>query len=132
MAERASAPLSICLSDPQGRDGAVAQKGAQNSVKKEVHFRDLSIKGERAREPRAAHPSPTHRSPSLTLLARCECLKQHGVGGDAGELGADFSSLVVPFSSVYYSPAPAILQRLLFLQRLDFFSACHSLAPRFL
>jgi hypothetical protein len=94
MAERASAPLSICLSDPKGGDEAVAQKGAQNSVKKGVHFGDLSIKGERAREPRGAHPSPTHRSPSLTLLARCGCLKRHGVGGDADELGADFSSLV--------------------------------------
>jgi hypothetical protein len=34
MTERASTPLSICLSDPQG----VAQEGAQNSVKKGVHF----------------------------------------------------------------------------------------------
>jgi hypothetical protein len=38
MTERASAPLSICLSDPQGRDEAVAQEGAQNSVKMGVHF----------------------------------------------------------------------------------------------
>jgi hypothetical protein len=36
--ERASTPLSICLSDPQGRDDAVAQEGAQNNVKKGVHF----------------------------------------------------------------------------------------------
>jgi hypothetical protein len=36
--ERASTPSSICLSDPQGRDEAVAQEGAQNSVKKGVHF----------------------------------------------------------------------------------------------
>jgi hypothetical protein len=28
MAERASTPSSICLSDPQGRDEAVAQEGA--------------------------------------------------------------------------------------------------------
>jgi hypothetical protein len=28
-AERASMPSSICLSDPQGRDEAVAQEGAQ-------------------------------------------------------------------------------------------------------
>jgi hypothetical protein len=34
MAERASTPLSIRLSDPQGQGEAVAQKGAQNSVKK--------------------------------------------------------------------------------------------------
>jgi hypothetical protein len=33
MTERASTPLSICLSDPQGRDETVAQ-GARNSVKK--------------------------------------------------------------------------------------------------
>jgi hypothetical protein len=38
MTERVSTPLSICLSDPQGRDEAVAQEGAQNSVKKGVHF----------------------------------------------------------------------------------------------
>jgi hypothetical protein len=38
MTEQASTPLSICLSDPQGRDEAVAQEGAQNSVKKGVHF----------------------------------------------------------------------------------------------
>jgi hypothetical protein len=55
MAEWASTPLSICLSDPQGRDEAVAQEGAQNSVKKGVHFWDPSIEGERAREPRGAH-----------------------------------------------------------------------------
>src|SRR5277367_1648166 len=35
--ERASTPSSICLSDPQGRDEAVAQERAQNSVKG-VHF----------------------------------------------------------------------------------------------
>jgi hypothetical protein len=38
MAEGASTPLSICLPDPQGRDEAVAQEEAQNSVKKGVHF----------------------------------------------------------------------------------------------
>jgi hypothetical protein len=27
-----------------------------------------------------------------TLLARCECLKRHGVGEREGELGADFTS----------------------------------------
>ena len=37
MAERASTPSSICLSDPQGRDEAVALEGARNSVKG-VHF----------------------------------------------------------------------------------------------
>ena len=36
--ERASTPSSICLSDPQGRDEAVAQERAQNSVKKRAHF----------------------------------------------------------------------------------------------
>jgi hypothetical protein len=39
-----------------------------------------------------AHP----RSPWLTLLARCGCLKRHGVGEGEGELGADFTSLVLP------------------------------------
>jgi hypothetical protein len=33
-----------------------------------------------------AHP----RSPSLTLLARCEVLKRPGVGERESELGADF------------------------------------------
>jgi hypothetical protein len=51
MAERASTPSSTCLSDPQRRDEAVAQEGAQNSVKKESPFWDPSIEGERAREP---------------------------------------------------------------------------------
>ena len=32
--------------------------------------------------------------PRLTLLARCECLKRHGVGKREGELGADFGSIV--------------------------------------
>ena len=50
MTERASTPLSICLSDPQGRDEAVAQEGAQNSVKKGSPFWDPSVEGERARE----------------------------------------------------------------------------------
>jgi hypothetical protein len=35
-------------------------------------------------------------SPWLVLLARCECLKRHGVGEREGELGADFSSIVLP------------------------------------
>src|SRR5271154_3608600 len=42
MTERASTPSSICLSDPQGRDEAVVQEGAQNSVKKGSPFWDLS------------------------------------------------------------------------------------------
>ena len=33
-----------------------------------------------------AHPG----SPWLTLLARCEVLKRHGVGEREGEVGADF------------------------------------------
>src|ERR1700722_2962811 len=100
MTERASTPLSICLSDPQGRGEAVAQEGAQNSVKKRVHFWDPSIKGERAREPTRrssfihprspfAHPSLTLRPPWLTPFTKCECLKRHGVGEREGELGAD-------------------------------------------
>jgi hypothetical protein len=51
MTEQDSTSSSICLLDPQGRDEAVAQEGAQNSVKKGVHFWDPSIEGERAREP---------------------------------------------------------------------------------
>jgi len=49
-----------------------------------------------SRNPRSAHPSLTRRSPWLTLLARCECLKRHGVSEHEGELGADFSSIVLP------------------------------------
>jgi hypothetical protein len=68
MAERAAMPLSICLSDPPGRDEAVAQEGAQNSGKKGSSFlRTHQFEGERAREPRGAHPSLTPRSPSVTL-----------------------------------------------------------------
>jgi hypothetical protein len=82
-------PLSICLSDPQGRDEAVTQEGAKNSVKKSP-FWDPSIESERAREPRGS-PVP---HPYLTLLARCECLKRHGVGEREGGLGAGF--IVLP------------------------------------
>jgi hypothetical protein len=42
----------------------------------------------------------TRRSPSLTLLARCEVLKQHVVGERESEVGADFSSLVLPIGAV--------------------------------
>jgi hypothetical protein len=68
---RLNTTLSICLSDPQGRDEAVAQ-GAQNSVKKGGPFWDPSIEGERAREPRGAHPSLTlaHPGSPLTHPAR--------------------------------------------------------------
>jgi hypothetical protein len=45
-----------------------------------------------------AHPALTLRSPWLTLIARCECLKRHGVGEREGELGADFSSVFPPTS----------------------------------
>jgi hypothetical protein len=81
MTERASTPLTICLSDPQGRDEAVAQEGAQNSVKKGSILRPI--------DPGRACTRATRRSPWLTLLARCECLKRHGVGECEGELGAD-------------------------------------------
>jgi hypothetical protein len=40
-----------------------------------------------------SHEAPTLQ---LTLLARCECLKRHGVGEREGELGADFSSIEPP------------------------------------
>ena len=89
MTEQASTPSSICLSDPQGRDEAVAQEGAQNSVKKRVHFGT-----HRSRV--SVHASHEALTVWLTLLARCECLKRHGVGEREGELGADFTSLVLP------------------------------------
>jgi hypothetical protein len=56
MAEQVSTPLSICLSDPQRRDEAAAQEGAQNSVKKAVLLGPW-IEGEHSREPRGAHPA---------------------------------------------------------------------------
>jgi hypothetical protein len=43
----------------------------------------------------AGHEALTRRSPWLALLARCECLKPHGVGECEGELGADFSSILL-------------------------------------
>jgi hypothetical protein len=86
-AERASTPLSICLSDLQGRDEAVAQERAQNSVKKGVH---LGTHRSRVSVHMSYKASLTRRSPSLTLLARCECLKRHDVGEGDSELGADF------------------------------------------
>jgi hypothetical protein len=44
-----------------------------------------------------AHPG----LPWLTLLARCECLKRHGVGEREGELGTDFTSIVLPRHEVF-------------------------------
>ena len=46
-----------------------------------------------------AHPGSqwlTLDHPWITLLARCECLRRHGVGEGEGELGADFASVVLP------------------------------------
>jgi hypothetical protein len=63
MAERASTPSSICLLDPHGRDEAVAQEGAQDSIKKEVHFGT-----HRSRvSVQVSHEALTLHSPSLTL-----------------------------------------------------------------
>lgn len=69
MAERASTPSSICLSDPQGPDEVIAREGAQSSIKKGVYLGSID---DRARERRGAHPFLTRRSSSLTLLARGE------------------------------------------------------------
>src|SRR5271156_3785158 len=54
-------------------------------------FWDPSIEGECTRAMRR-HPSLTHRSLCLTLLARCGWLKRHGVGERESDLGADFGS----------------------------------------
>jgi hypothetical protein len=91
MAELASTPLSACLSDPHERDEEVAQEGAQNSVKKGSHLghHRLRVSVHASHDALTLH-SPI-ASPSLTLLARCECLKRHGVGEGEGELGMDFS-----------------------------------------
>jgi hypothetical protein len=63
---------STRLSDLPGRDEAVVQEGAQNSVRKGAHL-GPSNENERAREMRA--------------------LKRHGVGERESELEADF----IPF-----------------------------------
>src|SRR5271163_4168259 len=70
MAERASTPLSTCLSDPQGRDGAVAQKGVYFGT----HRSRVSVHA--SHEALTLHSPVAHRrSPWLTLLARWECFK---------------------------------------------------------
>jgi hypothetical protein len=89
--ERASMPLSIYLSDPQGRGEAIAQEEAQNSVKKGVHFgtHRSRVSVHASHETLTLHSPVTHRrSLWLILLARCKCLKRYGVGEREGELGA--------------------------------------------
>jgi hypothetical protein len=58
----------------------------------------------------ASHEVLTLAHPWLTLLARCECLKRHGVGEREGELGADFTSMnMLPDQRFLYSefvPSP--------------------------
>jgi hypothetical protein len=49
------------------------------------------------------------RSPWLTLLARCECLKRHGVGEREDELGADFNSIVVPSPKTPSTPGATFI-----------------------
>ena len=94
MTERAFTPSNICLSDPQGRDEAVAQEGAQKIAARESILGPID-RGRACR--RATRRSPfTHpslalahpRSPWLTLLARWECLKRLGVGERERELRA--------------------------------------------
>jgi hypothetical protein len=101
MAKWAVTLLSICLSDPQGRDEAAVQEAAHNNVKKGVHFGThrsrVSVHASHEASP-FTHPSLTLAhpgSPWLTLLARCGWLKRHGVGESESDLGADFGSLVL-------------------------------------
>ena len=54
MTERASTPLSICLSDPQGRDEEVAQEGPKQ--RKGVHFGTYKSGVSVHASPRGAHP----------------------------------------------------------------------------
>jgi hypothetical protein len=90
MAERASTPLSICLSDPQ--------EGAQNSVKKESILGPI-VAGE-SHEALTLHSLVAdRRSPWLTQFARCEYLKRHDVSEREGELGANVSAVVMPRSA---------------------------------
>src|SRR5436305_7754296 len=81
--------------------GDYSQEGAQNSVKG-VHFgtHKSRVSVHASHEALTLHSPVAHpRSPSLTLLARCECLKRHGVGEREGELGADFDSETSAFTS---------------------------------
>ena len=65
--ERTFTPSSICLSDPQGRDEAVAQEGAQNSVEKGVHF---GIHRSRV-SVHASHEALTLHSPVAHPVSHC-------------------------------------------------------------
>jgi hypothetical protein len=64
------------------------QAGAQNSVKKGAYL-GPSNESERARETRVAHLS-------LTPVREVGMLKRHGVGEGESELGANFTSFVLP------------------------------------
>ena len=97
--ERVSTPSSIYLSDSQGRDEAVVQDGAQIANRREsifgIHRSRVSVHA--SHEALTLHSPVAHPgSPRFTLLARCECLKRHGVGEREGELGTDFSSIALP------------------------------------
>src|ERR1700733_14114670 len=56
----------LSVGSTRARRSGCAGREAKNSVKKESPFWDPSIKDERTREPRGAHPSLTRRSPCLT------------------------------------------------------------------
>jgi len=100
MVERASTPLSICLSDPRGRDQAVAQEGAQNGIEKGVRFgtHRSGVSVHASHEALTLHSPAAH--PPLNLLAGCEVLKRHGVGEGESKLGADSGSLVQPIFGI--------------------------------
>jgi hypothetical protein len=78
----------------QGRGEAVAQEGAQNSVKKRVHFgtHKSRVSVHASYEALTLH---SRRSPSLTLAhpareVRVFKAAWHGVGEREGGVGADF------------------------------------------
>ena len=53
------------------------------------------IEGERAREPRGAHPALTLHSPVAHPAREVGVLKRYGVGEREGERGRDCGSLVL-------------------------------------
>jgi len=94
--------VSVCRIH-KGETKRLCRRAPKNSVKKGSPFWDPSKVSVHASHETLtlhspiAHPALTMAhpgSPWLTLLARCECLKRHGMGEREGELGADFSSVL--------------------------------------
>jgi hypothetical protein len=79
----------VCVLEPRSGSMSIPTDTGYR-VKKRVYFR---IHRSRV-SVHASHETLTLHSPWLILLARCECLKRHGVGEREGGLGTDFSSVI--------------------------------------